>query len=91
MQLDIVDGDDKSIQENIEQLLKTRMRKARYAFKQHFSKFDSVEDAKRNKPDYEKLTQEHWENLCTYWDDPKVKVYFLNSYSLFLLNGPSFK
>ena len=65
MQLDIVDGDDKSIQENIEQLLKTRMRKARYAFKQHFSKFDSVEDAKRNKSDYEKLTQEHWENLCT--------------------------
>ena len=59
------------------------MRKARHAFKQHFSKFDSVEDAKRNKSDYEKLTQEHWENLCTYWDDPKVKVYFLNSYSLF--------
>ena len=78
MQLDIVDGEDDGIIDKIQKNLKHRSRNARYTLHKHFNKFDSVEDEKANKPNFENLTQDNWETLCTYWNDPIVKVYYQN-------------
>ena len=74
MQLDVVDAEDDDIIDKIKQILKHRSRNARYKLHNNLKKFDSVEVAKANKPSFEKLTQDNWEDLCTYWNDPKVKV-----------------
>ena len=66
MQLDIVDGENDGVIDKIQQILKHRSRNARYTLHKHFNKFDSVEDAKANKTNFENLTQDNWETLCTY-------------------------
>ena len=66
MQLDIVDGEDDGIIDKIQQILKHRSQNPRYTLHKHFNKFDSVEDAKANKPNFENLTQDNWETLYTY-------------------------
>ena len=74
-QLDVVDVEDDFIIDKIQQILKYRSRNARYKLHNHFKKFDLVEVAKANKPNFGKLTQDNWEDLCTYWNDPKVNVH----------------
>ena len=32
-----------------------------------------------NKPNFENLAEDNWETLCTYWNDPIVKVYYQNA------------
>ena len=66
MQLDIVDGEDEGIIDNIPQILKHRSRNARYTLHKNFNKFVSIEDAKANKPNFNNPTQDNWEALCTY-------------------------
>ena len=94
MQLDIVDEEDDGIIDKIQQILKHRSWNARYTLHKHFEKFDSIEDAKENKLNFENLTQDNWETLCTYLNDPIVKVDSCHSrvirnkqnlYSIFLL------
>ena len=79
MQLDIVYGEDDGVIDKIQQILKHRSRNARYTLYKNFNKFDSVDDAKANKPNFENLTQDNWETLSTYWNDPIVKVYYQNA------------
>ena len=66
MRLDIVDGEDEGVIDNIQQILKHRSRNAWCTLHKHFNKFDSIEDAKANKPNFDNPTQDNWEALCTY-------------------------
>ncbi|KAG8386668.1 hypothetical protein BUALT_Bualt03G0173000 [Buddleja alternifolia] len=66
---------DNPTEENIEDvmvILKNCCRTQRHKLNKHFKKFCSMEEAIRNKPSFEGLTQKNSETLCTtLFNDPK--------------------
>ncbi|XP_012833477.1 PREDICTED: uncharacterized protein LOC105954352 [Erythranthe guttata] len=79
-----IDNLDEETVENALEILKHRSRYQRHRLNKHFKKFDSVEEAIRNKPSFGGLTQQNWESLCTnLFSDQKYKVqsFFIYFYS----------
>ncbi|KAJ0082757.1 hypothetical protein Patl1_10507 [Pistacia atlantica] len=74
LHVEIEDIGDEAIQEKIEQLLMNQLRNALHKLDNHFKKFTTLEEAQRNKPKENSLTQGNWNLLCKYWYDPNVKV-----------------
>ncbi|KAJ0044889.1 hypothetical protein Pint_05535 [Pistacia integerrima] len=74
LHMEIEDIGDEAIQEKIEQLLKNRSRDAWYKSQNHFKKFTTLEEAQRNKPKENNLTQDNWNLLCKNWFYPNVKA-----------------
>ena len=75
MKFDVIGIDtNPKVVECVFAILKNRIRDYRKTSKQHYLSFHSAENARSKKPN-SYITQENWDDLCTYWNMDETKVY----------------
>lgn len=64
---------DDYVRKSVNSIMQKSVRQQRYRLHQHFKKFDSPEEARRNLPTKYNISDENWDELCKLWTDESFK------------------